>query len=249
MMRAMFAALGKALAQMSDPAFRSVLLRALLASTVLFIVVWAAAWFALSWVGDMLSDWIAARDWEGTIANVLQWILGALSVAGVVVASFLLFPASTALILSLLLDDIAAAVEARHYPGLPAPRKQPVMEALRGALAFAGVTILLNLIALPFYLLLLFVPPLNLFVFYGLNGYLLGREYFELVAVRRIEAAVAGRLRRRYRGKVFLAGTVIAFLLSLPLINIAMPIVATGFMVHVFEAVRRRGGVPEAASG
>lgn len=249
MMRAMFAALGKALAQMSDPAFRSVLLRALLASAVLFLVVWAAAWFALSWVGDMLSDWIAARDLEGTTSSVLQWILGALSVAGVVVASFLLFPASTTLILSLLLDDIAAAVERRHYPGLPAPRKQPVLEALRGALAFAGVTILLNLIALPFYLLLLFVPPLNLFVFYGLNGYLLGREYFELVAVRRIEAAVAGRLRRRYRGKVFVAGMVIAFLLSLPLINIAMPIVATGFMVHVFEAARRRGGVPEAASG
>ena len=249
MMRAMFAALGKAIAQMSDPAFRGVLLRALLASAVLFIVVWAAAWFALSWVGDMLSDWIAARDLEGTTSTVLQWILGALSVAGVVVASFLLFPATTALILSFLLDDIAAAVERRHYPGLPAARKQPVLEALRGALAFAGVTILMNLLALPFYLLLLFVPPLNLFVFYGLNGYLLGREYFELVAVRRIEAAVAGRLRRRYRGKVFMAGIVIAFLLSLPLINIAMPIVATGFMVHVFEAARRRGGVREAASG
>jgi uncharacterized protein involved in cysteine biosynthesis len=138
MMRAMFAALGKAVAQMSDPAFRGVMLRALLASAVLFIVVWAAAWFALSWVGDMLSDWIAARDLEGTTVTVLQWILGALSVAGVVVASFLLFPATTALILSFLLDDIAAAVERRHYPGLPAARKQPVLEALRGALAFAS---------------------------------------------------------------------------------------------------------------
>ena len=248
-MRAMFAALGKAIAQMSDPAFRGVLLRALLASTVLFIVVWAAAWFVLSWAGDLLSDWVAARDWEGRTFTVLEWILGVLSVAGVVIASFFLFPAATTLILTLLLEDIAAAVEKRHYPGLPAARKQPLMEALRGALAFAGITILLNLIALPFYLLLLFVPPLNLFVFYSLNGYLLGREYFELVAVRRIEAAVAGRLRRRYRGKVFMAGIVIAFLLSLPLINIAMPIVATGFMVHVFEAARRRGGVREAASG
>ena len=248
-MRAMFAALGKAIAQMSDPAFRGVLLRALLASAVLFIVVWAAAWFALSWAGDLLSDWVAAREWEGRTFAVLEWILGILSVAGVVIASFFLFPAATTLILTLLLEDIAAAVEKRHYPGLPAARKQPLMEALRGALAFAGITILLNLIALPFYLLLLFVPPLNLFVFYSLNGYLLGREYFELVAVRRIDAAVAGRLRRRYRGKVLVAGMVIAFLLSLPLINIAMPIVATGFMVHVFEAVRRRGGVPEAASG
>jgi len=249
MMRAMFAALGKAIAQMSDPAFRGVLLRALLMSTILFIVVWAAAWFGLSWIGDLLADWIAARNWEGRTVDVLEWVLGILSVAGVLIASFFLFPAATALILSLLLDDIAAAVERRYYPGMPAARKQPIMEALRGALAFVGITILLNLIALPFYLLLFFVPPLNLFVFYSLNGYLLGREYFELVAVRRIEAGVAGRLRRRYRGKLFVAGMIIAFILSLPLINIAMPIVATGFMVHIFETLRRRGDVPEAASG
>ena len=98
-------------------------------------------------------------------------------------------------------------------------------------------------------LLLLFVPPLNLFVFYGLNGYLLGREYFELVAVRRFDVTVVGRLRRRYRGKVFMAGVVIAFLLSLPLINIVMPVVATAFMVHVFEDVRRRGEIAETANG
>lgn len=245
----MLAAFGKAFAQISDPAFRGTLLRALAASAVLFIALWAASWFALSWIGAMLSDWMAAQDVGGTVVTVLEWILGALSVAGVVVASFLLFPAATAFILSFLLDDIAAAVERRHYPGLPAPRNQPIMETARAALALAGVTILVNLLALPFYVLLLFVPPLNLFVFYGLNGYLLGREYFELVAVRRLEAAVAGRLRRRYRGKVFMAGAIIAVLLSLPLINIVMPIVATAFMVHVFEGVRRRGGVAEAAHG
>jgi uncharacterized protein involved in cysteine biosynthesis len=248
MLRTVFAALSKVIAQFSDPAFRGVLLRALAASTALFVVVWIAAWLALSWTGAALSDWIAAQDVDGYMVTVLQWLFGALSVAGVLVASFLLCPAATVLILSFLLEDIAAAVERRYYPGLPAARDQPVMEAMQGALGFAGVTILLNLLALPLYLLLLFVPPLNLFVFYGLNGYLLGREYFELVALRRLEAAVARRLRRRYRGRVFMAGVVVAFLLTLPLINLVAPIVATGLMVHVFEQVRRHGGVPEAAS-
>ncbi len=197
MLRVMFAALSKTIAQFSDPAFRGVLLRALAASTALFVVVWIGAWLALSWAGAALSDWIAAQDVDGYMVTVLQWLFGALSVAGVLVASFLLFPAATVLILSFLLEDIAAAVERRHYPGLPAARDQPVLEAIRAALAFAGVTILLNLLALPLYLLLLFVPPLNLFVFYGLNGYLLGREYFELVALRRLEETVARRLRRR----------------------------------------------------
>jgi len=243
----MFVALSKVIAQFSDPAFRGVLLRALAASTALFVVVWIGAWFALSWTGAVLSDWIAAQDVSGDVVTALQWLFGALSVAGILVASFLLFPAMTAVILSFLLEDIAAAVEGRHYPELPAARDQPVMEAMRGALAFAGVTILLNLLALPLYLLLLFVPPLNLFVFYGLNGYLLGREYFELVALRRLEASVARRLRRRYRGRVFMAGVIAASFLTLPLINLVAPIVATGLMVHVFEQVRRHGGVPEAA--
>ena len=96
----------------------------------------------------------------------------------------------------------------------------------------------------PLYLLLLFLPPFNLFVFYLLNGYLLGREYFEIVAVRRLDMATAKRLRRTYRGRVFMAGVVIALLLTVPLVNLITPIVATAFMLHVFEGLRRREADP-----
>ena len=40
-------------------------------------------------------------------------------------------------------------------------------------------------------LLLIWLPPINLFIFYGLNGYLLSREYFELVALRHLDATSA----------------------------------------------------------
>jgi hypothetical protein len=56
------------------------------------------------------------------------------------------------------------------------------------------------------YLLLLLFPPLYLLVFYGVNGYLLGREYFGLVAYRRLEERAADELRRASRGHVMLAG-------------------------------------------
>ena len=102
------------------------------------------------------------------------------------------------------------------------------------------MAIAVNLLALPIYLLLLFLPPFNLLVFYMVNGYLLGREYFELVAVRRLEAAEAGRLRRQARGRVLLSGVVIAILLTIPLVNIVMPVVAAAFMVHVFHGLRDR---------
>ncbi len=236
----MFAALAKAFGQLSDPAFRRVLVRSVLAALVVFVAVWVAAWFGLSWAGEALSGWLAAQEPGGFWVEVVGWVFGAAGVMGVLVASFFLFPGVMLVALTLMLDDIAQAVERRHYPELPPARAQPIGEAALAALAFAAVMLLLNLLALPFYLLLLFVPPLNLFVFYLLNGYLLGREYFELVAARRFDAAGVRRLRRKYRGRVMLAGVVIAFLLTVPIVNLVTPIVAAGFMLHVFERLRRR---------
>ncbi|MFQ6017664.1 MAG: EI24 domain-containing protein [Kiloniellaceae bacterium] len=244
----MFAALLKAIGQASDPAFRRVLGRSLAAAIVAFAGLWGLSWFGLSSAGDGLTGWLGEQDLGAFWIDVVTWIFGAAGVVGVLVTSFFLFPAVMVLAMSLLLEDIAAAVERRHYPDLPPARAQPLTEQVKGAVAFAGVTLAANLLALPVYLLLLFVPPLNLFVFYALNGYLLGREYFELVAVRRLDPAATKRLRRHHRGRVLLAGVVVTVLLTLPLVNLVTPIIATGFMLHVFEALRRRGDSPGAAA-
>lgn len=236
----MVAALMKSVAQFTDPAFRGVLLRAVLASLLVFILLWVGAWLGLGWAEGLLDGWLAGQEVGSFWAEALSWLLGALFWASLLLVSFLLFPATVAIAMSFLLDDIAAAVEQRHYPGLPAPRQQPILEVLLDSIGFVAVTIAINLVALPLYLLFLFIPPLNFFVFYGINGYLLGREYFELVAVRRMDSVSARRLRRRYRGRVFLAGTIIAVLLSVPLLNLVTPIIATGFLVHVFETLRQR---------
>ncbi len=236
----MLSALLKAVRQLPDPAFRRVVRLSLGASLVTFAGLWVAAWFGLSWAGEALSGWIAAQEPGGFWTGVLEWVFGAVGMVGVLVASFFLFPTVIAMFMSILLDDIAAAVERRHYPELEPARAQPIGEALVSGLVFVAVTLALNVVALPLYLLLLFVPPLNLFVFYGLNGYLLGREYFELVAARRFDMAGVRRLRRAYRGRLLLAGAVIAFLLTVPIVNLVTPVVATGFMLHVFERLRRR---------
>lgn len=236
----MLNALSKAFAQLSDPAFRKVLIIALLSSVAIFIVLWIIAGALMTWGGNVLLAWSGAEGWMHDAAT---WILGAGGVVAVLFASFFLFPSIMSLVLSFLLEDVAAAVERRHYPNLPAPRHEPFMEILKGGLAFAGVTILLNVIALPLYLVLLFLPPFNLFVFYALNGYLFGREYFEIVAVRRLDPINAKQLRRQFRWRVFMAGVIIAFLLTIPIVNLITPIVATGFMLHVFETLRSKGAV------
>jgi uncharacterized protein involved in cysteine biosynthesis len=39
-----------------------------------------------------------------------------------------------------------------------------------------------------------------------------------------------------------LAGILIAVMMTIPIVNLFAPIVATGFMVHVFEDLKRRAG-------
>ena len=92
-------------------------------------------------------------------------------------------------------------------------------------------------------LLLLLVPGVNLIAFYVGNGYLLGREYFEMVAMRHLPAAEARRLRKANRGSVLLCGVVIAGLASVPILNLLTPLFATAFMVHVYKGLARRAGV------
>ena len=236
----MFGAFKKALDQSFDPAFRKVFLRSALASLVTFLILWGLSWLALDWVGGLLGDWLQTANLWGPLESALLWLFGAGSAAAIVVASFFLFPSVMLLTMSFLLEDVAGAVDKRYYPNQPAPRSQPMGEMIGGALSFTAVTLFANLLALPFYLILLFLPPFNLVVFYALNGYLLGREYFELVGQRRLELKDTKALRRRHRIGVFMAGAVIAFLLTIPVLNLFTPIIATAFMLHIFERLRSR---------
>lgn len=234
----MLAAFLKALGQVpTDRRLRKVLWRSIGLSIVVFAALWVGAWWGLDWAGGALGGSLA----EGGIwQTLIEWLVSLGGLAAVLIASFLLFPAVITVVLSLFVDEVAAAVEARHYPDLPAVREQPILEALQDVLGLAAATVVLNLLVLPIYLLLSLVPPLNLFVFYALNGYLLGREYFEQVAVRRLSRPEVQALRGRRRGRLTLAGVLIALMLTIPIVNLVMPVVATAFMLHVFERLRTR---------
>lgn len=168
----------------------------------------------------------------------IPWLDTTIEIAGslaALVLAWALFPAMTMLILGFFLDRVVAAVERRHYPELPPARRIGIGEALTSALRILALAFVVNLVLLPVY----FLPPINLFIYYGLNGYVVGREYFELVALRRLDGAAARAMWRWHRGRLVLAGVVIVFLLSLPLFNLVAPVVAAAFMLHVFEGVRR----------
>jgi CysZ protein len=222
----LFAALTKAFAQIDDPRLQRILLWGvalalgvlLTLGVLLWVVVIQLHLFSWAWLETLF-------EWGSGLVIALLMIL--------------LFPAVVSATNGLFLEAVAEAVEGRHYPGLAHPRAQSIHEAILSGLKFALVAILLNLAALPVYVVGIFLPPLNFFVFYGLNGYLLGREYYETVALRRLDEKQAGEVRRHYRGRVFLAGVVITLMLTVPLLNLIAPVIATAFMVHIFESIRR----------
>jgi CysZ protein len=112
----------------------------------------------------------------------------------------------------------------------------PALRSLVLAIKFLGVVILGNIVAL----LLLLVPGINIAAFFVVNGYLLGREFFEFAAMRFRGEDEARALRRQYAGTVFLAGLVIAAFLAVPLLNLVTPLFAAAMMVHLHKTISAR---------
>ncbi len=217
----MLGALFKAIGQLGDPAARRVVWISLGISLGVFVGLWTA-------VGYLLANTaLFERGWLETLADVL----GGLTT---LVFTWLLFPAVVSAVIAVLLDAVARAVEARHYPHLPEAPGAGMAATVLTTAKFLGALVVLNTAALLF----LFVPPVFPFVFYAVNGYLLGREYFELVALRRAGNAETRALRKAHRGQLFLTGVVIALLLTVPVVNLLAPVTATAVMVHLFETWR-----------
>jgi uncharacterized protein involved in cysteine biosynthesis len=142
-------------------------------------------------------------------------------------------------VLGLFVDEVAVRVEQVNYPDVPPGRSASLLTGLLLTLKLLGLTLGLNLLALPFYL---FLPGANLLIFLGLNGYLLSREYVEAVAQRRMAPKEIDRLRREHRGRFLAAGVALAGLALVPFANLLLPVAGTALMVHRFMGLR--GQVP-----
>ena len=218
----MLSALSRAFAQLPRPEMRGPLIRS---------VAWACLVFFLLWAGLAVGiHYALARD-EYWI-ELLAGILGSLAAPAL---TWLLFPSVVLMILGFYAEAIIRAVEQRHYPNLATPPKSRQMANLWSGIRLALIGLVLNIVALPLYLLF---PGLNLVLFLGLNGYLLGREYFDVVALRRVDWRTAQRLWRGHRVSFILSGVVVAGLFALPVVNLVAPIIGLAAAVHLVERFR-----------
>ncbi len=235
----------KALVQIISPAFRAVLLKSTGLALLLIALLGIGLHRLLTWLVHLSEGWA-----EGALGPhselplvIFANIVSIAAALGIVVGSVLLMPAVTALVASFFADAIALEVERSHYPadpvGVPVPLFRALVEGVRTALLAAGV----YLVALPF----LMFAGLGAVIFFFATAFLLGREYFELAAMRFHPPAEAKRLREAHQGTVVLAGIVIATFVSIPVLNLATPLFGMAFMVHMHNrlaGVRARDRAP-----
>jgi CysZ protein len=216
----MRAAFSKALGQLTDPKFQRVIWTGIGVSALVFGLLFLAVWVVITNT-QIFDSW-----WLGWLETLLDWLGG----VAVILFTWLLFPAVASVVIGLLLEVIVSAVEKKHYPELaPAPGASGVA-TLVSAIKLLFTMVIVNIGLLIF----LLIPPVFPFVFYAANGYLLGWEYFELVALRRVNLLEAKRLRQENRRQILLAGVVVALLLTVPVVNLAAPVIGVAVMVHLF---------------
>lgn len=234
-------ALNRSWQQLLHPKFRSVFMTAVLAAAATLValtivlnaywpdrIAFESAWF--SWL-NYFSDWIAS--------------LGFWAVVGF--GSYLLFPGIVTMVMGLLADKICAAVEEEYYPNRPGTRSVPVSDVVISAAKLTLMMVLINALALVPYILLamLTAGPGALILFITLNGYLLGREYYEMVAIRHLDRRAMAHSRIEFAGKIFVCGAIIAGMFLVPFLNILAPIIGAAMMTHIVHQLE----IPDRAFG
>ena len=220
----------RSIAQFDDPKFRRVLWRGLGLTIVLLA---AACLLVIYGVNQLLSSALVAgvigdQSWLGSLFNIGGVLFT------IALSIWLMVPVASAII-ALFLDEVAQAVEARHYPHLPKQAAAKLQDQILVSIRFLGLLILANIGALILSMILPFLGPV---VFWATNGYLMGREYFQMAAMRRLLRAQAQELLRRHQGSIWRAGILMAIPLTIPLVGLFIPILGEATFTHLFERLR-----------
>jgi CysZ protein len=219
----MFASLGRAIASLFDPALWGMAAKAVLVTLVLFVAIAVGVEMLVQYLPTLGAPWVnRAID---VLAPLLA-IIGLLAAGGPVAAMFG----------SLYLEKVADAIENRSYPGAPKAKHMSLAKSLGANARLAGAVLLVDLLLLPADTL---APPFGEIVTIIANGFLIGREYFELAALRHLEREAADALRKRNAGRVFGIGLIVSVLTYVPFADIVAPLFGAMMMVHLYQRTQR----------
>lgn len=224
-----FACFAAALGQLPDPRFLRVVVQGVGLALGLLVAVYLGLLGLVEWVvpGQISLPFLGPIGGLGVAAGV------GLGVVMLVASVFLMLPVAAAFS-AMFLDQVADAVEALHYPG-QAARPLGLWAGLADGVALAALMGLVNLVAFGFSFVL---GPFAPMLFWAVNGWFLGREYFKLAALRHLPRDQTQALLRRNAGRVWLAGTLMAAPLSFPLLSLVVPVLGAATFTHLFQRLR-----------
>ncbi len=186
------------------------------------IRLWLPGGFTLPWIGQV------------ELSHVLSW--GSLALFPLM-GIFLMAPVAAGFS-GLFAEQVADAVEQIHYPR----RRGKSVDFLDGLLESLAVVAAVLAVSLASLLLTPFLGPLAPVLFFGANGWLLGREFFQMAARRHMDAVQANDLRRANTLRITMTGVLVALGLAVPLVNIMLPLLAAAAFTHLFQAISGSGG-------
>jgi uncharacterized protein involved in cysteine biosynthesis len=175
-------------------------------------------------------------DWRGQSAMGLAMAFAAVIT---LLALWLLFRAVAIAVIGIFADEVVEAVERRHYPAARATaRPAPFRRSLGMSIGAAARVGLVNLAMLPVYIALLVTGIGTAAAFLLVNGWLLGRDLTDMVAVRHLDRAGMAAWRRTTGGRRFLLGLTDAILFLIPGVNLFAPVLGAAMATHLFHARR-----------
>jgi CysZ protein len=224
-----------ALAQLFTRPLRAVLMKAVGLSLLLIVIIGIVLNRAFSALAQSGATW--AEQTTGVAPHAawasLAWVLSIMAGLGIVTGALFLMPTITAFVGSFFVDEVGDAVERDSYPAAPPGKALPLLRALIEGVNFTVLSLLVYLCALPF----IFFAGIGVIILFLANAYLLSRQYFEFAAMRFRPPHEVKAMRKANAPYIFLAGMVIAVFVSIPFVNLATPIFAMAYMVHIHKGM------------
>lgn len=163
-----------------------------------------------------------------------HWLAWAGGIGSGILAWFL-FPGIMPIVVNFFTNHIVGLIEKQDYPGTVPTLPPNFWAEFWYDACFSFITILLNILVLPLYL----IPPINVILFYLLNGYLLGRGFFVMTARRHLPVAEAEKLRKRHGRAVLTAGIVFTVMATIPIVNLFAPFWGIAVMTHLYHRLAK----------
>ncbi len=207
-----------------EPDIRTILFKTVILSLFSIIMIVYMCWTLFN-THQVFDIWL--------LGPILSWAWGLLAL----IFGALLLPPITIMIGSIYSDSIVDHIEKKYYPSRLGMRQIKLSELGFSISKNFCITIIVNILLAPVYLIGTFFPIISFLIFYSVNGYLIGKELFETVASRHLEMKDRYLLKKQNNSKVIIGGIIMVGISTIPILNLIAAVLGIVFMTHFFHSL------------